>query len=176
MNQIEFISVCNDVVPFFDGKYENLTSFMKSIELLNNLVTSEFEELFVLFLKPKIAGVTEIADCKTVDEILRILKLNITAEHSRIIYARLILIQIKNNDLLDFEYKVRKTSNHLVNASIAVGCSRITANGIATEKAIEVARANYKLSFIKIILTSCTFETPSEVITKFLIGFFIGAH
>jgi len=93
-SNIDFINTASKLIPVFDGKAENLTSFMDALEIIES-IKGEHEQLAVSIIKTKLKGVARnlIGNKTTIAEVISRLKNNVKGETVEVLSAKLMSLQ-----------------------------------------------------------------------------------
>jgi len=96
-SNIDFFNSASNLIPVFNGKAENLTSFIGALQVKES-IKREHEQLAVSIIKTKLKGVAKnlIANESTVTEVIFILKSNVKGETVEVLSANLINLQQRN--------------------------------------------------------------------------------
>lgn len=144
---------------------------MKSIELLEEIAASNQIELLSKFIKSKLINRASDIIPETVisvSDIKNHLKLKIKHESSNLLMGKIANLGIERNNLILFSEQLEILSYKLIQSLMEEGLPENIAIRISTDKTTEICRKINRIYLIDLILASCNFNTPQEVISKFL--------
>jgi len=121
---IEFLKLASSLIPEFDGKAENLKSFLDSLTLVNSLKESH-EALEVNLIKTKLKGHARnlIDNENSISEIIEKLKNKVKGESVDAISAKILNLQQRQKTANQYVQEVEKLAKALGGANINDGLS-----------------------------------------------------
>jgi len=96
-SNIDFINTASKLIPVFDGKAENLTSFIDALQIIES-IKGDHEQSPVSIIKTKLKGVAKnlIGNETTITEVISKLKSNVKGETVEVLSAKLMNLQQRN--------------------------------------------------------------------------------
>lgn len=156
----------------YSGDPLGLPSFIDSITLLESLATTnELKTFFVSFIRTKIDGKAReylLDSDNTAEKIIQCLKNNIKPECSKVIQGRLTSLKFNHNSPQEFADKAENLADALRRSLIVEGITPQKATEMSIDKMIDLCRANARSDLVKSVLEASSFESPKEVIAKFI--------
>lgn len=170
---IDFMNIATKTINFrYNGDPLSLRTFISKIKLLDRATSQENKEALVEFvlscLEGKALEVTPLNPA-TVQEIIDALNNKIKFENVMVIEGRLMAIRADQNKLNDFATKAEAIADDLIRALTLKKVPIDVASEMAVDKTIELCQLNARNDGIRHVLSSVKFETPKEVISKYLI-------
>lgn len=172
MEKAEFLKLCGTQInKNYSGDPLSLQSFIRQINLLKNVGETHLETL-TLFVHAKLTGkalesVRE--DPKSVDEIVADLKKYIKPDNSRVIESQIQGLKFNANKGQEFIDQAEELAEALQRTLIIEGISQEKAREMTVERTIELCRQTAKTDSVSTILASTQFQTPKDVLAKFLV-------
>jgi len=162
---IDFINTASKLIPVFDGKAENLTSFIDALKITES-IKGEHEQLAVSIIKTKLKGVARnlIGNKTTITEVISRLKSNVKGETVEVLSAKHMNLQQRNKTA----NLVEQMTKSLEGAYITDGLSLELARSYSTRHAVKAMTKNSTIDKVKIIMQAGTFNTMNEAISKFV--------
>ncbi|XP_039233227.1 myb-like protein P isoform X1 [Drosophila yakuba] len=166
---IEFINTATKLIPAFDGKAENLNSFIDALEILR-LITGEHEELAVSIVKSRLKGVARnlVGNETTITEVISKLKSNVKGETVEVLSAKLMNLQQRNKTANQYTVEVEQLTKMLECAYITDGLPLELARSYSTQNAVKAMTKNCTIDKVKLIMQAGTFNTMNEAVSKFV--------
>lgn len=172
-DKINFLKFCSSSIPYiYKGDPLELPAFINSIELIEQITEQSQRELLATFIKSKISGRALEAipvAAVSVREIIAALRDNIKTESSKIIEGRFAALRADKVSAHEFAKKAEELADSFKRSLIVEGIPDVKAKEMAIERTIEVCRASAKTDMVKSIIASSVYQTPNEVISKFVI-------
>ncbi|XP_039228381.1 putative uncharacterized protein DDB_G0284213 isoform X2 [Drosophila yakuba] len=165
----EFIRLATSLIPEFDGRHENLQSFLDALGLLDSLKGAH-ETTAVSLIKTKLKGLARnlISNEQTINEIIAQLSTAVKGESVEVISAKLLNLQQKNKTANQYTQEVEKLTKALEGAYISEGISQSIANKYSTTAAVKAMTQNCSIDKVKLIMQAGTFTNMNEAISKFV--------
>jgi len=166
---IEFIRLATSLIPEFDGKPENLQSFLDALGLLDSL-KSTHETTAISLIKTKLKGHVRnlISNEQTIAAIITQLSSAVKGESVEVISAKLLNLQQRNKTANQYTQEVEKLTKALEGAYISEGLSQSLANKYSTTTAVKAMTQNCSIDKVKLIMQAGTFTNMNDAISKFV--------
>jgi len=121
-SNIDFINTASKLISVFDGKAENLTSFMNALEIIES-IKGEHEQLAVSIINKTLKGVARnlIGNETTIAEVISRLKNNVKGETVEVLSAKLMNLQQRNKTANQYTQDVEQMTKSLEGAFITDG-------------------------------------------------------
>lgn len=164
-----FLGLASKILPEFDGKSENLQSFLDGLTLLNS-VKETHESVAVSLVKTKLKGTARnlIASESTIQEIIDKLKTSVKGESTEVLTAKILNIKQNSKSATNFVHEIEELTKSLANAYIADGLSSSLAEKYSTQVAVRSMVQNASNERVRLIMESGTFSSMNEAVTKFV--------
>lgn len=174
MTKVDFLKLATTTLNHnFSGDPLKLNGFLDSIELLETMADSaENKQLLVTIIKTRLEGTARelvTNDLVNSEQIIKVLRSNIKPENSKIVEGKLTALRIDRVPLQEFSEKVNTLAESFKRALVVEGITSAKANELTINKTIEVCRANARTDLVKAILSSSAFDSPKEVVSKFIV-------
>lgn len=174
MERPQFLSLMAANIPQnYAGDPMALRPFIASIDYLYELADSDaLKTLLKKFILTKLEGLAaEIvpAEPASVKAIVGALSAKIKPENSKVIEGRMMALRADRGNLQDYAKKVEELSDSFRRALVADGIPLAKAEEMTIDKTIDLCRANAQNQVVKAVLASTKFETPKEVVAKFVV-------
>lgn len=165
----EFLSLASKLIPEFDGRAENLQSFIDALEL-TELVKGTHEAVAVNLIKTKLKGSIRnlIVDETSIQQIIQKLKTSIKTESVEVLTAKIMNIKQGGKTANVFTQEIENLTKCLENAYITDGLSVSTATKYSTQVAVKAITKNCNNDRVKLIMESGNFSTMNDAISKFV--------
>jgi len=166
---IDFINTASKLIPVFDGKAENLTSFIDALEILD-LIKGEHEELAISMIKSRLKGVARnlVGNEKTIPEVISRLKSHVKGETVEVLSAKLMNLQQRSKTANQYTLEVEQMTKMLEGAYITDGLPLELARSYSTQHAVKAMTKNCTIDKVKLIMQAGTFNTMNEAVSKFV--------
>lgn len=105
----------------------------------------------------------------TTQVIIDKLKENIKPDNSEVVTGKMLALKLNRGNLNEYSEQVEKLSEALERTLIIEGSTQSQAKRIATKTTVELCRNNAKSDLMKSVMASTNFETPKDVLAKFII-------
>lgn len=174
-SKIEFHNLCaRTFTEVYNGDPGSVNSFIRKIESIE--ILCENDDHRKILIRNIVANVRDKAldimpmDPKTIKEITDTLRAKIKPEKSQIIEGRMMALKMdKCNSFDDYSRKVEELADFMIRSLVVEGVTREKANEMAIQKSVELCKLNTNSIVIKAVLSACQFETPKEVVAKYII-------
>lgn len=169
MTQLEYLKLASSILPEFDGKAENLTSFIDGLSLIDSMKGS-YETVAISLIKTKLKGHARkiITNEVTITEIIDKLKIKVKGESVEVISAKLLNLQQKQKTAIQYVQEVEKLTKALEGAYIDDGLTSEIAAKYSTAHAVKAMVKNCSIDRVKYIMEAGTFSTMDEATSKFV--------
>lgn len=170
---INFIKFCGATIPMvYSGDASSLNSFLNALDLLSSMSSNDLNPFLISFIKTRLSGLAleaiENQDA-SVDTIKKALIDKIKPESDKVIRGRLAALRTDKSSFQDFAKEAESLAECLRRSLISEGISVQKANSMAIDEVINTCKASANSDHLKIILASSQFDTPKDVIAKFVI-------
>jgi len=168
-SNIDFINTASKLIPVFDGKAENLTSFIDALQIIES-IKGEHEELAVSIIKTKLKGVARnlIGNETTITEVISRLRGNVKGETVEVLSAKLMNLQQRNKTANQYTQEIEQMTKALEGAFITDGLSLELARSYSTQHAVKAMTKNCTIDKVKLIMQAGTFSTMNDAVSKFV--------
>lgn len=164
----EFLNSAAKILPEFDGKAENLQSFIDALQLLE-LIKETHEAVAITLIKTKLKGTSRnlISNERTIEEVINRLKSAVKTESTEVLTAK--LLSVKHNKNSNAVVKeVEEITNLLQTAYISEGLPLEIATKYATQTAVKSLIKNTVNDKTKLIMQAGQFNSLNDAITKYV--------
>lgn len=165
----DFLSGAAKLLPDFDGKPENLQSFLDAISLVD-LIKGDHEGVAVNLVKTKLKGVarTLISDEATLEAVAERLKSAVKGETPKVLQAKLMAARQNSKSANSYIKEIEDLTKSLAAAYIGDGMSHSMAERYSTDSAVKALVKNASNERVKVIMESGNFTSMNEVVAKFV--------
>lgn len=159
----------------YSGDPLELQSFIRSVNLLVRLIEGENQAIKDLLPEILLTHLDKKAlECMptenvTTQIIIDKLKENIKPDNSEVVTGKMLALKLNRGNLNEYSEQVEKLSEALERTLIIEGSTQGQAKRIATKTTVELCRNNAKSDLMKSVMASTNFETPKDVLAKFII-------
>lgn len=166
---IEFLQTVTRILPDFDGKHENLQSFIDALSILETIKETH-ETLAVNVIKTKLKGTARnlISSETTIQQIISKLRSTVKGETVGVLSAKLMNIKQQNKNTTAYVKEIEELTKALESAYISDGLTLETAGKYATQVAVKSMAKNTQNEQVKIIMRAGQFQTMDELIMKYV--------
>lgn len=175
MTAIELVNlVSKQIKTKFSGDPLELQSFIRSVNLITQLIAGETQAIkdllpvIILTHLDKKALECVPTENATTQSIIEKLKENIKPDNSDVITGKMLALKLKNN-LNEYSEQVESLSEALQRTLVIEGSSQAQAKKTATKTTIELCRNNARSDLMRSVMASSSFESPKDVLAKFII-------
>lgn len=173
MEAPDFLKLCGSQInKEYSGDPLMLKSFIKQIELLKTVGGAANLSLLKSFVHTKIVG--KALECvredpNTVDEIIEDLKKFIKPPNSKVVESEIKALKFNTNKAKEFTDQANKLAEALQRTLIIEGISKEKALEMTVDRTVDLCRQCAKTDKIDTMLSSNKFETPQDVLAKFVV-------
>lgn len=166
---VEFLSTAAKLVTEFDGKPENLRSFLDSLKLVE-VIKGEHETVAVSLIKTKLKGnARNLIDTETtISEIITKLNRSVKGESVEVLAAKIMSIRQNNKPANSYCNEIEALTKNLENAYITDGLSAELASKYSTQTAVKALTKNCSIEKVKLIMEAGHFNNMNDAISKFI--------
>lgn len=166
---VEFLNTASKLITEFDGKSENLQSFIDSLQLVN-LIKGIHESSAISLIKTKLKGNARnlISEESTIEEIITKLKVTVKGESVHVLSAKLMSIKQNNKTPTAYCTEIENLTKSLETAYISDGLSCELANKYSTQVAVKAITKNCSNEKVKLIMEAGQFNDMNEAVSKFV--------
>lgn len=169
----EFFRLASKVIDTkFDGDPSNLEAFIDQVELLEPMVEAGNKGNLVKFVKTRLTGTAREAlpdNPQNVKEIINALKTEIKYDPSQVIEGKIISLRVDKRNNAKFAEKAEKLAEELRRSLIFEGHTRAKAQEMTIRQTVDLCYKSTRSETVKAVLAATPFQTPSEVISGFVI-------
>lgn len=166
---VEFLSTASRLIPDYDGRPDNLQSFIDALCLVDSIKESH-EAVAINLVKTKLKGAARnlISNETTLLTVITKLKSSIKGETVDVVTAKLMNVRQQNKSANSYATEVDDLAKRLESAYISDGLSSDLANTYATKTAVKAIVKNATNEKVKLIMESGNFSNMNEVMAKFV--------
>lgn len=171
MSATDSIKLAGTIIKPFDGSFDKLNGFITKIKLLKSMVPAEHTTQCVQFVIGNLEGKASAIvpeDTATLEEVIEILRKRIKSDPSRVVESRLTAIRFDNRNLTSFTEEIEKVADTLSKTYISEGIPHDKANEMTVSRVVDTCRQSARNDLVKSVLASSTFESPKDVLSKFV--------
>lgn len=166
---VEFLNTASKLITDFDGKPENLRTFLDSLQLVDTLKGTH-EQVAVSLIRTKLKGTARnlINNESSIDEIINKLKTSVRGESVEVLTAKIMNIKQNNKSANVYCTEVESLVKSLESAYISDGLSCELANKYSTQVAVKAITKNCTIDKVKLIMEAGQFDNMNDAISKFV--------
>lgn len=166
---VEFLNTASKLITEFDGKAENLGSFVDSLKLVD-LIKGSHEAVAISLIKTKLKGNARnlINNENTITEIVTKLQKTVKGESVEVITAKIMNIKQNTKTANTYCNEIETLTKSLENAYITDGLSSELATKYATNVAVKALTKNCTIDKVKLIMEAGQFNSFNDAISKFI--------
>jgi len=167
--QVQFLKTASSLIPDFDGKAENLRSFLDALQLVNSIKETH-ESTAVQLIKTKLKGNARnlISNENSIAQIISTLSNTVRGESVEVITAKLLNLQQKSKTANQYTQEVEKLTKALEGAYITDGLPSQLASKYSTQHAVKSMIKNCSIDKVKLIMEAGQFSNMNEAVAKFV--------
>jgi len=165
----QFLNNASKILPEFDGKAENLQSFIDAISLLE-LIKDSHEAVAVNLVKTKLKGTARnlITNETTLQQIISKLKASVKGESVEVLTAKILNIKQQGKAANAYTKEIEDLTKSLENAYITDGISPELSIKYSTQTAVKAMAKNCTSDRVKLIMEAGNFSDMNEAVSKFV--------
>ncbi|XP_065362017.1 probable serine/threonine-protein kinase DDB_G0293958 [Calliphora vicina] len=162
---VEFLNTASKLINDFDGKSENLRSFIDSLQLVDS-IKGEHEAVAVSIIKTKLKGTARnyIENENTIIAIINKLNNSIKGESVEVLTAKIMNIKQNNKTANAYCSEIENLTKSLESAYIKTEL----ASKYSTQVAVKALTKNCTIDKVKIIMEAGQFNTMNDAMSKFV--------
>lgn len=169
----DFMKYTQSILNYkYTGDPLELNGFISDAKMLQSLATSDETKTFCFsYIKNRVRGRAEeyIPDnCTSIEEIIDALKSKIKPENSTVVEGKILSLRLQRGDFSKFAQEAEKLSEAFRRALIVEGITKNKAEEMTINKMVDLCRKTTKVEIVKSVLESTKFDTPADVIAKFI--------
>lgn len=166
----EFLSLASKLLPEFDGKLENLNSFLDALSLVDSIKEGH-ETVAINLEKTKLKGKARnlVTNESTLSSIIEKLKSTVKGESTELIAAKIMNIKQYNKSANTYTEEIEMLTKSLENAYLSDGLPTQTASKYAIQTAVKAMTKNCSHDRVKLVMEAGNFESLNEAVSKFVI-------
>lgn len=174
MTKPEFLRLCASTINHeYDGDANKLQAFINAIKLLDEMAEEQpLKVTLVAFIRTKLTAKAIEAvpnELNTVQQIIDSLQNKIKPESSKVVEGRLAALKLDKHSLQEFAKMAEDLADQLKISLVMEGVSANKATEMVIDKTIRMCRGTAKSDLVKSVLASAKFESPKEVVSKFIV-------
>ena len=165
----EFLGNASKLLPEFDGKSENLQSFLDGIALVE-LIKGDHEDAAVNLVKTKLKGTSRnlITTESTLQQIVTRLKSSVKGESVEVLTAKILNIKQLGKAANAYTKEIEDLTKSLQNAYINDGISAELSEKYSTQIAVKAMTKNCNNDRVKLVMEAGSFNNMNEAVSKFV--------
>lgn len=166
---LEFINTATKLIPDFDGKPENLRSFLDALSLIDTLKGTH-ETVAITLIKTKLKGNARnlLENESTIQEVIGKLSGSVKGESVEVLSAKILNIKQNNKSANNYCSEIEALTKSLENAYISDGLSTGLATKYSTQVAVRAMTKNCNYDRVKLVMEAGNFGNMNEAIGKFV--------
>lgn len=165
----EFLKIATQSLPTFDGKAENLQTFIDGLNLVETFVGNN-ADIALAVIKTKLSGNarTLITDENTIPQIIATLRNRVRGESSAVIQAKMDNVRQGSKTANAYIREIEDLSRMLESSYIAEGIPSVIAAQFSTQAAVKSVANNANNENVKLIVKAGNFNSMNELVAKFV--------
>lgn len=166
---VEFINTATRLIPEFDGKPENLRSFLDALSLLDTLKDTH-EAVAINLIKTKLKGNARnlVENESTIQQIIGKLSSSVKGESVEVLSAKILNIRQNSKSANAYCSEIESLTRTLESAYISDGLSCELASKYSTQIAVKAMTKNCTIDRVKLIMEAGQFGNMNDAIGKFV--------
>lgn len=165
----QFLGLASKLLPDFDGKPENLQSFLDALALVESIKETH-EQVAINLIKTKLKGAARnlLSSETTINDIMTKLKTSVKGESVEVVSAKLYNVRQGGKTANAYAAEVESLTKALEGAYIADGLSSQLATKYSTQVAVKSLAKNASSERVRLIMEAGHFENMNEAISRFV--------
>lgn len=165
----EFLNTASKLITDFDGKAENLQSFIDALSLIDS-IKGTHEATAVSLIKTRLRGSARnlISTENTIISIINKLKNAVKGESVEVLTAKIQNIKQNNKTANTYCAEIEALTKSLETAYISDGLPSELAGKYSTQTAVKAMTKNCTNSNVKLIMEAGQFNSMNDAISKFV--------
>lgn len=166
---VEFLGIASKILPDFDGKAQNLQSFLDALSLVDSIKETH-DTVAVNLVKTKLKGAARniLTTETTLQEVIVKLRTTVRGESVDVLSAKLMNIKQTGKNSNAYAKEVEDLTKALEGAYISDGLPAEIAAKYSTQMAVKAIVKNSQNDRVKLIIESGNFMNMNELIAKFI--------
>lgn len=166
---VEFLSTAARLIPEFDGRPENLQSFVDALNLVESIKDTH-ETSAVSLIKTKLKGTARnlISSEATIQAVIAKLKGCVKGESVDVISAKIMNVKQQGKNANAYAKEIEDLTKSLEGAYISDGLPHVVATKYATQLAVRAITKNAQHEKVKLIIESGQFNNMNDLMSKFI--------
>lgn len=169
----DFMKYTQSILNYkYTGDPLELNGFISDAEMLQSLATSDETKQFCFkYVKNRVRGRAEEyipENCASIEQMIEILKSKIKPENSTVVEGKILSLRLQKGDYSKFAQEAEKLSEAFRRALVVEGITKTKAEEMTINKMVDLCRKTTKVEIVKSVLESTKFDTPADVIAKFI--------
>lgn len=173
MTPVEVIGLLSKLLPnTYSGDPLALDAFINSIQLIQNVIGANQPAIVLGYVKSKLIGKALEAvprEPENVNAIVQALTANIKPENSKVISGKMMALRADNKNKTELAKIAEELAEAFQRASIVEGIPQVKSKEMAIDETVKMCRNNAKTDLVKGILAASKFDSPAEVIAKYVV-------
>lgn len=168
---IEYLNIASKLIPEFDGRAENLQSFLAALNLADLVCADNNQSIAIGIVKSKLKGnaINLIKGTETnLKQIIESLKENVKGESVEVITAKLMNIRQNSKSANTYIKEVEDLTRILQSAYVSDGLSPQLAETYSTRAAVKAITKNSCNDKVRIVMEAGQFNNMNEAVAKFV--------
>lgn len=165
----EFLGLASKLLPEFDGKPENLNSFLDALSLVDSIKEGH-ETVAINLVRTKLKGNARnlVTNESTLISIIERLRSTVKGESTEVITAKIMNIKQNNKSANAYTAEIEELTKSLENAFLSDGLPPQTASKYAIRTAVKAMTKNCSHDRVKLVMEAGNYETMNDVVSKFV--------
>lgn len=166
---IEFINTATRLIPDFDGKHENLRSFLDALSLVET-IQGNHEAVAINLIKTKLKGNARnlIGNETTIQAVINRLSNTVKGESVEVLSAKILNIRQNSKSANAYCSEIEQMTKSLETAYISDGLPCELATKYSTQVAVKAMTKNCNIDRVKLVMEAGQFGNMNEAIGKFV--------
>lgn len=167
-----FLKFAASIVNYkYGGEPAKREGFIADIVLIEGVAEQDQKGTCFDFVKTRMEGkaLESVPDeARTVKDIIDALRKDIKNEPSEVIESRFAALRLDKGNYAKFTELTEKQAEAYRRSLVNEGISKTKAQQMAVKRTVELCRKTARSEIVKAVLSSSKFETPAEVLAKFV--------
>lgn len=172
MDEMKVVEILSRIFTHtYDGNPVNKETFLGQIRLAKTIIKQHHPAVFLEFVKSRLSGkgLEHGLTAATVDEIYSKISEKIKPENSDVVYGKIMALRADNKAKTEFSKMADELAESLRLAYISEGIPHEKSNVMTVKATVSMCRNNARSDLVKSVLASSHFQSPSEVLAKYLV-------
>lgn len=166
---VEFLHTASKLIIDFDGKSENLRSFIDSLTLIDS-INGSHESTAIAIIKTKLKGTARnlINNETTISDIINKLNNTVKGESVEVLTAKIMNTKQNNKTANGYCSEIELLTKASENAYISDGIPCELATKYSTQIAVKALTKNCTIDKVRLIMEAGQFNNMNDAISKFV--------